>query len=160
MLQIPLLTQGVLLLFFLGGPKRGILSAALVLSRRIPCAPTTSGYTLCLAPTTSGIPCAYAHKRARNRRGPGTHAILAEVTPLAILLRGVEGIRTYEAPATTLSIVLNPSPAPDGQLNPFSIPEIRRAFQFLVNREFVAGSIYRGMAVPMLTHVSPLDLTI
>ncbi len=72
-------------------------------------------------------------------------------------LRGVEGIRTYEAPATTLSIVLNPSPAPDGQLNPFSIPEIRRAFQFLVNREFVAGSIYRGMAVPMLTHVSPLD---
>jgi peptide/nickel transport system substrate-binding protein len=72
-------------------------------------------------------------------------------------LRTVSGIDTYEAPATTLSILLNPAPAPEGQLNPFSIPEVRRAFQFLVNRDFVAASIYRGMAVPMLTHVSPMD---
>ncbi len=72
-------------------------------------------------------------------------------------LRGEEDVTIYEAPATTLSIILNPGPAPEGQLNPFSIPEVRRAVQLLVNREFVAGCIYRGMAHPMVTHVSPLD---
>jgi peptide/nickel transport system substrate-binding protein len=29
--------------------------------------------------------------------------------------------------------------------------------QYLVDREFIASDIYRGMAVPMLTHVSPQD---
>src|SRR5690606_7702842 len=60
-------------------------------------------------------------------------------------------------PATTLSLVLNPAPAPPGQLNPFSIREVRQAVQFLIDREFIARDIYRGMAVPMISHVSPQD---
>ena len=75
----------------------------------------------------------------------------------ATQLRGSQGIRIYEAPATTLSIILNPAPAPQGQLNPFSILEIRQAVQRLINREFVVGDIYRGMALPMVTHLSPTD---
>ena len=72
-------------------------------------------------------------------------------------LRGTEGVRLYEAPATTLSLILNPAPDPFGQLNPFSLSEVRYALQFLVNRESVAGDIFQGNALPMLTHVSPLD---
>ena len=75
----------------------------------------------------------------------------------ATALRGTEGIRIYEAPATTLSIILNPAPAPSGQLNPFSIKEVRQALQRLINREFVVGDLYRGMALPMVTHISPTD---
>ncbi len=78
-------------------------------------------------------------------------------TAAAIELRGSDDLQIFEAPATTLSLILNPAPAPEGQLNPFSIRDVRWAMQFLVNRDFVAGEIYRGMADPMVTHVSPSD---
>jgi peptide/nickel transport system substrate-binding protein len=72
-------------------------------------------------------------------------------------LVGKEEIKLYQAPATMVSIILNPSPAPEGELNPFSIRKVRYALQFIVNREFVAGEIYRGLAVPMYTFLSSLD---
>jgi peptide/nickel transport system substrate-binding protein len=78
-------------------------------------------------------------------------------TDAAIDLRADPGVTLYPSPATTLSLVLNPAPAPSGRLNPFSIPEVRRAMQFLVDREFIARDLYRGMAAPMVSHVSPLD---
>ncbi|MFQ6134279.1 MAG: ABC transporter substrate-binding protein [Nitrososphaerales archaeon] len=67
------------------------------------------------------------------------------------------GVEVYRAPATSVAIVLNPAPAPAGELNPFSIREVRFALQYLVNREFVAGEIYQGQAAPMVTHISPFD---
>jgi len=73
------------------------------------------------------------------------------------LARGAEGVRLIEAPASTISLILNPAPALEGQLNPFSIIEIRQAMQFLVDRDFVANDIYQGRAVAMRSHVSPLD---
>lgn len=72
-------------------------------------------------------------------------------------LRGASNIKLYQAPATSLSLILNPAPAPAGQLNPFSIKEVRQAMQYLVNREFIARDIYRGNAFPMITQVSPRD---
>ena len=63
----------------------------------------------------------------------------------------------YQAPASTVSILLNPAPAPRGELNPFSLQEVRRAVHYLVDREFIAEDIYRGTASPMLSHVSPQD---
>ncbi|HEX2282888.1 MAG TPA: ABC transporter substrate-binding protein, partial [Thermomicrobiales bacterium] len=72
-------------------------------------------------------------------------------------LAGAEGVRVIQAPASTLSLILNPAPAREGELNPFAIPEIRQAVQYLVDRDFIAGDIYGGRAVPMISHVSPLD---
>ncbi len=66
-------------------------------------------------------------------------------------------VRLIQAPSSTLSLILNPAPAPAGDLNPFSIPALRKAMQFLVDRDFIANSIYQGRAVPMYSHVSPLD---
>ncbi|MEJ7762703.1 MAG: ABC transporter substrate-binding protein [Thermomicrobiales bacterium] len=68
-----------------------------------------------------------------------------------------EQIRLIEAPASTLSLILNPAPAPEGELNPFSIREIRLAMQFLVDREFIANDIYQGRARPMFSPIGPLD---
>ena len=62
-----------------------------------------------------------------------------------------------QAPASTLSLILNPAPPREGELNPFAIKTIRQAMQFLVDRQFIAGDIYGGRAVPMISHVSPLD---
>ena len=78
-------------------------------------------------------------------------------TAAATELRDSDDLQIFEAPATTLSIILNPAEAPEGQLNPFSIRDVRWALQHLVNREFVAGEIFRGMADPMVTHISPSD---
>jgi peptide/nickel transport system substrate-binding protein len=78
-------------------------------------------------------------------------------TEAAEELRGTEGVELIDAPATTVSLILNPAPAPEGELNPFSIPEVRQAMQYLVNRESIAQDIYRGAARPMRTHVGPSD---
>ena len=72
-------------------------------------------------------------------------------------LRDEEGVQLFEAPASMISLILNPAPAPEGQLNPFSIPEVRRAAQHLIDRNFIAQEIYKGLARPMFTHVSPFD---
>ncbi len=67
------------------------------------------------------------------------------------------GIRLIEAPSLTLSLILNPAPAPPNELNPFSLKEVRWAMQFLVDRDFISREIYLGHATPMITHVSPYD---
>ena len=72
-------------------------------------------------------------------------------------LRGTPGVELIDAPATTVSLILNPARAREGELNPFSIPDVRRAMQYLVNRESIAQDIYRGAGQPMLTHVGPSD---
>src|SRR6185503_13988949 len=56
-------------------------------------------------------------------------------TEAAQELRDVEGIELIQAPANTVSLILNPAPAREGELNPFSIPEVRRAMQYLVDRD-------------------------
>ena len=78
-------------------------------------------------------------------------------TEAAQQLRDAEGVQLFQAPATSLSLVLNPAPAPEGKLNPFSIPEVRQAMQYLVDRDFIAQDIYQGLAQPMITQVSPSD---
>jgi peptide/nickel transport system substrate-binding protein len=78
-------------------------------------------------------------------------------TEAAQELRDADGVQLFQAPATSLSIVLNPAPAPEGRLNPFSLPEVRQAMQYLVDRDFIAQDLYQGLAQPMITHVSPSD---
>ncbi|WP_082726549.1 ABC transporter substrate-binding protein [Limnochorda pilosa] len=78
-------------------------------------------------------------------------------TAAARRLEGNTSFRLYQAPATSVSLLLNPAPAPEGELNPFALPEVRRAVQYVVDRTFIARDIYQGMAVPMITHVSRQD---
>lgn len=67
-----------------------------------------------------------------------------------------QGVHLIQSPATTVDLLLNPAPDPNG-LNPFAITEVRDAMQYLVDRNFIANNIYQGRAVPMLSFVSPLD---
>lgn len=78
-------------------------------------------------------------------------------TAAARELRDNPDVRLHEAPASTISLLLNPAPAPEGQINPFSLPKVRQAMQRLVNRDFVAREIYLGQAQPMYAHLSPTD---
>jgi len=78
-------------------------------------------------------------------------------TPAAEKLQNNKDIQVYQAPASMVSIILNPAPAADGEFNPLAIKEIRQAIQYVVNRPFVSQEIYKGFAMPMLSHVSPAD---
>ncbi|MFH1560776.1 MAG: ABC transporter substrate-binding protein [Chloroflexota bacterium] len=78
-------------------------------------------------------------------------------TSAAEKLESNPDVTVYQAPASTISIVLNPAPAPEGELNPLSIKEVRQALQYVVNRPYISQEIYKGFAMPMLTHVSPAD---
>jgi len=73
------------------------------------------------------------------------------------LSQGVPGVRLIQAPASTISLILNPAPAREGEINPFAVKEIRRAVQSLVDRDLIANTIYQGRALPMYSNVSPLD---
>jgi peptide/nickel transport system substrate-binding protein len=78
-------------------------------------------------------------------------------TPAAQALKNRTDIEVYKAPASTVSIVLNPAPAQDGYLNPLSIREVRQAMQYIVNRDYISREIYKGFASPMISHVSTSD---
>ena len=78
-------------------------------------------------------------------------------TDAAAQLKSGPRFTLYEAPASTVSLLLNPSPGPKGELNPFSIREVRQAMQYLADRQFIARDIYRGRAAPMISQVSPGD---
>jgi peptide/nickel transport system substrate-binding protein len=72
-------------------------------------------------------------------------------------LKGVGDIKVYQAPASSISLLVNPAPALEGELNPFSIRKVRQALQYVINRKFIAQEIYKGLAQPMITHVGPSD---
>ncbi|MBE9513874.1 MAG: hypothetical protein IMY83_02410, partial [Chloroflexi bacterium] len=44
-----------------------------------------------------------------------------------------------------------------GELNPFAIPEVREAMQWAVDRDYVCGTIYGGMAIPRFSDVGSLS---
>jgi peptide/nickel transport system substrate-binding protein len=52
-------------------------------------------------------------------------------------------------------ICLNPAPAPDGELNPFSITEIRYAMNFIFDRDFIVDEVYKGTAAKMYDYLGP-----
>jgi peptide/nickel transport system substrate-binding protein len=78
-------------------------------------------------------------------------------TEAARKLKSNLDLKIYEAPATMISLILNPAPAPKGKLNPFSIREVRFALQYAVNRRFIAQEIYKGLAKTMSVQVGIFD---
>ncbi len=76
---------------------------------------------------------------------------------VAAELAGKPEIKMISAPSGSYSIVLNPAPAPSGQLNPLSIPEVRIGLQYIVNREYITKEIFKGFAAPMVTFLSAYD---
>ncbi len=78
-------------------------------------------------------------------------------TEAARALEDEPGVQLFRAPASTVGLVLNPAPAPEGELNPFSIPEVRFALQYAMNRDLITQEIYKGLAKPMFSHLGPFD---
>lgn len=60
--------------------------------------------------------------------------------------RGVSGMT---------DLVLNPAPAPEGQLNPFSITEIRYAMNFIFDRDYLISEVWKGTAARMDDYLGP-----
>ncbi|MCS7134130.1 MAG: ABC transporter substrate-binding protein [Candidatus Caldarchaeum sp.] len=54
-------------------------------------------------------------------------------------------------------MVLNPAPAPAGELNPLTSQRIRFALNYVFNREFLVRDVFGGLALPMVTFLSSVD---
>lgn len=92
------------------------------------------------------------------QQGKLDYYVFSLKTAAARELRNNPKVRLEEAPATSISLILNPAPSKSANdLNPFSIKEVRQAVQYLVNREYIANDIYQGQALPMVSHLSPTD---
>mgnify|MGYP000159059722 CR=1 FL=1 len=72
-------------------------------------------------------------------------------------LTGRTDIKLYTAPSGLYDIILNPAPAPEGELNPLSNKRIRLALQYVFNREFLVTDVFEGFAAPMTTFLSYYD---
>jgi peptide/nickel transport system substrate-binding protein len=72
-------------------------------------------------------------------------------------LIGSPNVTLYYAPSGLVDVVLNPAPAPAGELNPLSIKEVRFALNYLMDRDYIVNQIYKGFASPMVTFLSTYD---
>jgi peptide/nickel transport system substrate-binding protein len=70
--------------------------------------------------------------------------------------RNDPNVRIYESIGGSLSLLVNPAPDPNG-LNPFSIPEVRYAMNYLINRQLVSDEILKGFGAPMFSAFNEYD---
>ena len=61
----------------------------------------------------------------------------------------------YYAYSLFLGISLNPAPAEEGQLNPFSLQKVRFALHYLIDRDEIVESVYGGFAIPTAVEMIP-----
>jgi peptide/nickel transport system substrate-binding protein len=64
-------------------------------------------------------------------------------------------IEFWEGISGMQCICLNPAPAPEGELNPFSITEVRYAMNYIFDRDFLVSEIYKGTAAAMYDYLGP-----
>ena len=64
-------------------------------------------------------------------------------------------IEFWEGVSGMDDILLNPAPAPPGELNPFSIREIRYAMNFIFDRDYIVNEIMKGTAARMDDYLGP-----
>ena len=91
------------------------------------------------------------------------HAFADDVTDPELYARVVEHPEVgYEKLFGVFSeLSLNPAGTPEepyfrnGKLNPFAVPRIREAMNWLVDRNYVAEEIYGGMAIPRFFAIHP-----
>ena len=81
----------------------------------------------------------------------GSHQVFAQgITNITAFhrLRDSEKGAYETAYGSNTELSFNPAEFDSGELNPFSVREIREAMNWLVNRRHIAEEIYGGMAVP------------
>jgi len=81
---------------------------------------------------------------------------LTSLTPdQALELEGSEEIKLYYASSQIEGVIMNPAPAPEGEINPFSLQEVRFAMQYLIDRGSIVDDIHKGFATPIVTNINP-----
>jgi len=66
-----------------------------------------------------------------------------------------EGLKIYESTGGSYSILVNP--AESESFNPFSIPEVRFALNYLVDRKLIVNELMGGYGTVMISNYGPFD---
>ena len=66
-------------------------------------------------------------------------------------IKNIPTLKEYDKLSGSFGLLLNPAPSNDsGTLNPFSLREVRYAMNYLIDREFVADEILKGLGTPLV----------
>lgn len=76
---------------------------------------------------------------------------------MAAQLKGDPSVSVHKTPGGILSLLLNPAPAPEGGLNPFSIREVRYSINRLIDRGYIVNEILKGYGAPIVSPLGPYD---
>lgn len=72
-------------------------------------------------------------------------------------LKESKTLTTDMAYGSTSELTFNPAPYKDtSKLNPFTVPAIREAVNWIIDRNYIAKEIYGGVAIPMWTSFNPI----
>ena len=81
---------------------------------------------------------------------------LSSLTPeQAVSLKENPDVKLYYAASQVNGIILNPAPAPAGELNPFSLQGVRFAMQYLIDREGIVRDVNKGFGIPIMINLVP-----
>jgi peptide/nickel transport system substrate-binding protein len=86
------------------------------------------------------------------------YAYTVAEAPVFETVKASPNLAYSSASGSSVALMFNPAPFTSGELNPFSDQQIREAMHWLVDRDYVAQEIYRGLALPrysVLTTVFP-----
>lgn len=83
------------------------------------------------------------------------HLYLSGLTADAYEKAKKAGLKILLSRGGMVEITVNPVECRDGTFNPFINQKIREALNYIVDREYVVKEIYKGLAVPRWTPVSP-----
>jgi peptide/nickel transport system substrate-binding protein len=83
----------------------------------------------------------------------GSHQLFAQGVSNATVFRRIrdsQKIAYSEAYGSSSELTVNPAGPrfTDGRINPFAVPELREALNWLVDRRYIAEELYGGLAVP------------
>ena len=87
----------------------------------------------------------------------GTHHVYGQGLDSAAIFRQIQaapGVGHHLSYGTSVELTFNPAEFDDGRLNPFRIPAIREAMNWLVDRRHIAEELFGGLAVPRYLTIS------
>jgi len=94
----------------------------------------------------------------REVQSGNLHAYFWRIPPeMAAQLKGDPRVRIHKTPGGTLSLLLNPAPAPEGRFNPLSIREVRYAINRLIDRGYIVNEVLKGYGAAIVSPIGPYD---
>ncbi|HSG44382.1 MAG TPA: ABC transporter substrate-binding protein [Anaerolineales bacterium] len=84
------------------------------------------------------------------------YAYTVAEAPVFETVKASEGLSYSSASGSDNAIMFNPAEFASGELNPFSDQQMREAMHYVLDRDYIVQEIYKGLAIPKYSVLSPV----